>query len=105
MNLKLIYVTQVATDDEPSRQAIEDAAHAVSAELGTMLQLVQNSSVADVLMVANEGLLNSIGNPEEMKELTTLFIQVSDLLTRTRISLTYTGFYYIRNFLFHIHIC
>ena len=66
---------KVATDDEASRNMVEEAAKNVSAELGSMLSLVQSGAISDLVIVANSELLNHIGNPDEMKELATLFDQ------------------------------
>lgn len=54
---------------------VEVAAKNVSAELGSMLSLVQSGAISDLIIVANSELLNHIGNPEEMRELATLFDQ------------------------------
>ena len=39
----------------------------MSAELASMLSLIQNGAISDLIIVANSELLNHIGNPDEMK--------------------------------------
>eukprot|EP00111_Clytia_hemisphaerica_P007373 TCONS_00021443-protein len=65
----------VSTDDEESRALVDEAAKHVTEELATMLSLVQNGAIADLILVANAEMMNFIGNPDEMKELATLFDQ------------------------------
>ena len=73
--------TKEASDDDPTKEKIDDAARAIVEGLGRMLKLFQDGvvpeKIPELILDINDKFLKSIGEPDEMKKLSTRFDRVS----------------------------